>query len=85
MKPIPTGQKPVRMLDKPDVLEIVPVSFPTIWTWMIAGKFPRSYAIGSKSFWRSDEIEAWLSALKHRRLKGDAPDEGDAPSEGASA
>ena len=62
---------PVRLLDKNDVLEITNVTFPTIWSWMRAGTFPRSRVVGGKSMWRSDEIDAWLAALPVRALKGD--------------
>jgi predicted DNA-binding transcriptional regulator AlpA len=68
----PTG---VRLLDKAEILAITGVTFPTIWAWMRAGKFPRSYVIGggsSKSVWRSDQIDAWIAGLPVRRLKGDA-------------
>jgi predicted DNA-binding transcriptional regulator AlpA len=61
----------IRLLDKAEVLAIVNVSFPTIWTWMRAGTFPRSRVCGGKSMWRSDEIDAWLAALPVRKLKGD--------------
>ena len=62
----------IRLLDKADVLAITNVSFPTIWSWMRAGKFPRSLVVGGKSMWRSDEIDAWLANLPKRVLKGDA-------------
>jgi len=67
---------PVRLLNKAEVLSLTGVTFPTIWTWMRAGKFPRARIIGkgsnSKSVWRSDEVEQWLADLPVRRLKGDA-------------
>lgn len=63
---------PLRLLSKREVLGIVGVSFPTVWTWMRDGKFPRSRAVGGRSMWRSDEIDAWLDTLPVRTLKGDA-------------
>jgi predicted DNA-binding transcriptional regulator AlpA len=63
---------PVRLLSKAEILAITGVTFPTVWTWMRAGIFPRSRIVGGKSMWRSDEIEAWLAALPVRTLKGDA-------------
>jgi predicted DNA-binding transcriptional regulator AlpA len=62
---------PVRLLDKNDILAITNVTFPTIWAWMRAGKFPRSRVVGGKSMWLSDEIDAWLTELPVRVLKGD--------------
>jgi predicted DNA-binding transcriptional regulator AlpA len=64
----------VRLLSKSEVLAITHVSFPTIWSWMRAGKFPRSRIVGGKSMWLSSEIERWLSALPLRPLKGDTPE-----------
>jgi predicted DNA-binding transcriptional regulator AlpA len=62
----------VRLLDKHEVLSITRVSFPTVWSWMRAGSFPRSRIVGGKSMWRSDEIQNWLDELAVRPLKGDA-------------
>jgi predicted DNA-binding transcriptional regulator AlpA len=61
----------VRLLDKFEVCAITNVTYPTIWSWQRAGKFPRSRIVGGKSMWLSTEIEAWLAALPVRPLKGD--------------
>jgi predicted DNA-binding transcriptional regulator AlpA len=60
-----------RLLSKREVLAIVGVSYPTLWSMMRAGTFPRSRVVGGKSMWLSSEIEAWLAALPVRQLKGD--------------
>jgi predicted DNA-binding transcriptional regulator AlpA len=60
-----------RLLDKPQVCKIANVTYPTIWAWMRAGKFPRARIVGGKSMWLSTEIDAWLAALPERPLKGD--------------
>ena len=65
------SQGPPRLLSKSDVLAIANVTFPTIWSWMRSGKFPRSRVCGGKSMWLSTEIEEWLAALPVRTLKGD--------------
>jgi predicted DNA-binding transcriptional regulator AlpA len=62
------------LLAKRDVLAITNVTFPTLWAWMRAGKFPRARVVGAKSMWLSTDIEAWLATLPVRRLKGDAPE-----------
>ena len=67
---------PVRLLDKAEVLRIPGVTFPTLWSWMRAGKFPRARVSAgggskSKSVWRSDEVEQWMDGLPLRRLKDD--------------
>jgi predicted DNA-binding transcriptional regulator AlpA len=66
------SQGPPRLLDRHEVCAVANVSYPTIWTWMRAGRFPRSRIVGGKSMWLSTEIEAWMSALPVRALKGDA-------------
>jgi predicted DNA-binding transcriptional regulator AlpA len=66
------SQGPPRLLSKADILTITNVSFPTVWAWMRAGRFPRSRIVGGKSMWRSDEIDAWMAELPTRPLKGDA-------------
>ncbi len=63
---------PVRLISKAEVLAITGMTFPTIWAWMRAGKFPRSRIVGGKSMWLSTEVEKWLAGLPVRPLKGDA-------------
>jgi predicted DNA-binding transcriptional regulator AlpA len=63
----------VRLLDKQDILAIANVTYPTVWSWMRAGTFPRARIVGGKSMWLSTDIAAWLAELPTRRLKGDAP------------
>lgn len=60
-----------RLLDKAEVCRVANVTFPTIWSWMRAGKFPRARIVGGKSMWLTSEIDAWLAALPIRPLKGD--------------
>jgi predicted DNA-binding transcriptional regulator AlpA len=60
-----------RLIGKPEVMAITGASFPTIWSWMRAGTFPRSRIVGGKSMWVSSEIEQWLAGLPVRPLKGD--------------
>jgi predicted DNA-binding transcriptional regulator AlpA len=67
--PAPLG---ARLLSKREVLAIVGVSYPTLWSMMRAGTFPRSRVVGGKSMWLSTDIEAWLATLPVRKLKGDA-------------
>jgi prophage regulatory protein len=63
---------PSGLLDKKQVINRVGVSFPTIWKWMRAGKFPRARTVGDlKSVWLESEVEAWVAALPLSRLKDD--------------
>jgi len=68
-----------RLLDKSQVCKIANVTYPTIWAWMRAGKFPRARIVGGKSMWLTSEIDAWLAALPKRPLKGDAGDHAAVP------
>jgi predicted DNA-binding transcriptional regulator AlpA len=61
----------VRLLTKAEVLERVGRTFPTIWAWMRAGKFPRARDLGGRPAWVESEVEAWIAALPIRRFKGD--------------
>jgi prophage regulatory protein len=65
-------QPPSRLLSRYEVMSRVGVTYPTIWEWMKAGKFPRSCVLGpAKVAWLESEVEAWIAALPRRRLKGD--------------
>jgi prophage regulatory protein len=61
----------IRLLSKAEVLERVGRTFPTIWAWMRAGKFPRARDLGGRPAWLESEVEAWIAALPIRRFKGD--------------
>jgi prophage regulatory protein len=69
--PCAGNRPPLRFLSKPDVLERVGVSYVSIWTWMRAGKFPRSVQIGGKVAWYQHEVEDWIASRPIQRLKGD--------------
>jgi prophage regulatory protein len=69
-EPAPSANPP-RLMDKAEVCRIANASFPSIWSWMRAGKFPRSRIVAGRSMWLSTEIENWLRALPVRPLKGD--------------
>ena len=58
----PPGWLGAYLLGKRQVLAITNVTFPTIWAWMRAGKFPRARVVGGHSMWLSTEIEAWLAS-----------------------
>jgi predicted DNA-binding transcriptional regulator AlpA len=60
------------LLNRHEILAVVGCSYPTLWAWMRAGKFPRSRVVGGKSMWLSTEIDEWLANLPVRTLKGDA-------------
>jgi predicted DNA-binding transcriptional regulator AlpA len=59
------------LLDRHEICGITNVSYPTVWEWMRANKFPRSRIVGGKSMWLWTEVQDWLDGLPIRRLKGD--------------
>jgi predicted DNA-binding transcriptional regulator AlpA len=61
-----------RLLTKTEVCAIAHATFPSLWSWMRAGTFPRSRVVGGRSMWLSSEIDTWLADLPVRALKGDA-------------
>ena len=61
----------VRLISKPEVLDRVGVTYPTLWAWMRAGEFPRSRELGGKAAWVESEVEAWILGRPTRQLKGD--------------
>ena len=62
---------PSRFIGKPEMLDRVAASYPTVWQWMRDGKFPRSRELGGKAVWLEHEIEHWITTRPVRPLKGD--------------
>jgi predicted DNA-binding transcriptional regulator AlpA len=58
-----------RLLSRPEVLDIIGVSYPTLWLWMRQGRFPRSRSLGGKVAWLKSEIAAWMHSLPRTELK----------------
>jgi prophage regulatory protein len=58
-----------RLISKPEVLDRVGVSFPTVWKWMREGDFPRSRDLGGKTCWLASEIDEWILSRPVRKYK----------------
>jgi prophage regulatory protein len=57
-------------ITKKQVLRKVPVTGPTLWSWVRAGKFPRPRAISpNKTVWVEAEVDAWMQTRPHRTYK----------------
>jgi prophage regulatory protein len=57
------AEPPLIFLSKAQVLKKVPVTAPTLWTWVRAGKFPKPRAISTnKVVWIEAEVDAWMKA-----------------------
>ena len=50
----------VQLLTSGQVAERVPVSDVTRWRWVRARTFPQPIKIARRTFWRADEITAWI-------------------------
>jgi prophage regulatory protein len=57
-------------LSKAQVLKKVPVTPPTLWAWVRAGKFPKPRGLGpNKTVWVEAEVDAWMQAQPTRNYK----------------
>ena len=57
-------------LSKSQVLKKVPVTAPTLWAWVRAGKFPKPRSISpNKTVWIETEVDAWMRAQPVRSYK----------------
>jgi predicted DNA-binding transcriptional regulator AlpA len=63
--------RPLRMIDKRQLLERVPISYATVWKWMQNGRFPRSRNLGGKTGWIECEVDNWINARPLAPIKGD--------------
>jgi prophage regulatory protein len=62
--------EPLVFLSKQQVLKKIPVTAPTLWAWVRAGRFPRPRAISpNKTVWVAAEVDAWMQARPHREYK----------------
>ena len=82
-EPVPAGERrkrahgarappDVRLLSKHEVLDLVGKSYPTLWAWMVAGRFPKPVVVGNENRWFASEVAEWVRSPPRRRLKGDA-------------
>jgi prophage regulatory protein len=57
-------------LSKQQVLQKIPITPPTLWAWVRAGKFPRPRAISpNKTVWVAAEVDEWMQARPLRTYK----------------
>jgi predicted DNA-binding transcriptional regulator AlpA len=73
-KSTPTPRDSIRLIFKPELLELIGVSYGSIFSWMRAGKFPIAREIGpsgrgTRIAWVESEILEWLAARPQRRMK----------------
>ena len=64
---------PDRLLTRAQVLEIVPLSYTTLWEMMRRGDFPRAVKItANRVAWSERLVRAWVASRPRQKLKGDA-------------
>ena len=57
-------------LSKAQVLKKIPITGPTLWAWVRAGKFPRPRAVSpNKTVWLAAEVDEWMLARPLRTYK----------------
>jgi predicted DNA-binding transcriptional regulator AlpA len=69
MSQVPDDADTERLIDKNQLRERVPLSFPTIWTMMREGRFPAARIVGGKSMWLESEVAAWIASRPQRKYK----------------
>jgi prophage regulatory protein len=57
-------------LSKQQVLKKIPITGPTLWSWVRAGKFPRPRVISqNKTCWIASEVDEWMRQRPIRSYK----------------
>jgi prophage regulatory protein len=57
-------------LSKAQVLKKVPVTGPTLWSWVRQGKFPKPRDISpNKTVWLEADVDAWIRERPTRNYK----------------
>jgi hypothetical protein len=59
------------IVDKRQLLEIVPASYVTILAWINEGKLPRPHVLFGRNIWYGAEIAEVLNRLPLRRIRSD--------------
>lgn len=62
-----------RLLPKRAVTAMIGVAYPTLWSWMQKGQFPRALDCNGIPRWRLSELTQWIATRERRRIKGDPP------------
>ena len=65
--------EPDRLVSKEEVLQILGVTYPTVWRFVHEGKFPPGRYVGTRVFWRMSEVNAFIESLPRQAARGMAP------------
>jgi prophage regulatory protein len=67
---VPNKNQLPRIIRKPELLSLVPLSDVTLWRLEKAGQFPRRLRLGGNSTgWLASEVEAWIEAKAAERTE----------------
>jgi predicted DNA-binding transcriptional regulator AlpA len=76
LRSVPTPIRPgQRLLMKPQVLELLNVSFPTLYDWMRKDQFPHPIELGPPDGkntalgWLAEEVDEWISSRPRRKFR----------------
>jgi len=58
--------KPKKLLSREQILDRVPLSYPTILKRIAAGEFPAPVMIGNRPFWHEHEVDEYMANLPRR-------------------
>ncbi len=59
-----------KLISKAELIDELGVSFPTVWSWMCKGEFPRPIELSDNVIrWEADEIAAWRESRPRRTYK----------------
>ncbi|MCW5686553.1 MAG: AlpA family phage regulatory protein [Pseudolabrys sp.] len=67
--PAQTSLQDDRLLSRKEICAFLGVSYTTVWSWMRAGKFPRSIDLNGIPKWRESDVRRAVDACPERRLK----------------
>lgn len=59
-----------RLINKRELLLLIPLSFSTIWKLMRRGEFPLSVVVSGRVFWKSREVREYLDNLPRSKYLG---------------
>ncbi|NNE83363.1 MAG: AlpA family phage regulatory protein [Alphaproteobacteria bacterium] len=65
-----TGINEERLINKRELLRLVPLSYSTVWQLMRRGEFPLSITVSGRVFWKWREVREFLDNLPRSKYLG---------------
>jgi prophage regulatory protein len=60
-RPAVVADEPIRLVRLPEVMRRTGLSRPTVYRYIVAGRFPKPAKIGAMTCWISEEITSWIN------------------------